>query len=196
MNYQSERAYIIRLLKQELSEDLHYHCLEHTLDVLAVTKSLCISEDIDAHETALLRTAALFHDAGFTRQRTEHEKHSCQIAREVLPTFDYHAEDIERICGMIMATRIPQTPNNHLEQIICDADLDYLGRDDFGSIGELLFKELKANGILDNEQDWNRLQVRFLEGHAYFTKTNNLYRAPIKAQHLAKLRELVATYEK
>jgi uncharacterized protein len=194
VKYQSARAFIIRLLKRDLSENLYYHCLDHTLDVLAVTKSLCLSEKIGSHETVLLRTAALFHDSGFTRSLSDHEKHGCDIAREMLPTFDYITEDIERICGMIMATKIPQTPHNLLEQIICDADLDYLGRDDFGSIGNLLFKELKGFGILDNEKDWNRLQVRFLESHAYFTRTNNKKRAPVKAKHLAELRALVASY--
>ena len=32
------------------------------------------------------------------------------------------------------ATKIPQTPLTKLEEIICDADLDYLGREDFFEI--------------------------------------------------------------
>ena len=58
----------------------------------------------------------------------------------------------EQICGMIMATKIPQSPKNYLEQILCDADLDYLGRDDFYDIGGTLFKELKTYNVLDTEE--------------------------------------------
>ena len=63
---------------------------------------------------------------------------------------------------MIMATKIPQSPRNGLEEIICDADLDYLGRDDFYEIGATLFEELKAYNVLQNEREWNRIQVKFL----------------------------------
>src|SRR5690606_41792165 len=80
-------------------------------------------------------------------------------------------EQIKKICGMIMATKVPQQPQNHLEEIICDADLDYLGREDFFIIGDKLFAELSMYGILSTEEEWNSLQVRFLEAHNYFNKT-------------------------
>jgi hypothetical protein len=82
--------------------------------------------------------------------------------RENLPSFGYSEADITTICGMIMATRIPQSPANLLESILCDADLDYLGRDDFKKIGQTLFEEFTEYSILHDEQAWNRLQVSFL----------------------------------
>ena len=85
---------------------------------------------------------------------------------------------------MIMATKVPQQPQNHLEQIICDADLDYLGRDDFFIIGDKLFAELSVYGILNTEEEWNKLQVRFLEAHNFFTKTAIKTRKKRKDKHL------------
>ena len=37
---------------------------------------------------------------------------------------------------LILATKVPQKPKNKLEKIICDADLDYLGREDFDNISD------------------------------------------------------------
>lgn len=85
---------------------------------------------------------------------------------------------------MIMATKVPQQPQNHLEEILCDADLDYLGREDFFTIGNKLFAELSVYGILSTEDEWNELQARFLEAHHYFTKTAIKLRKKKKDKHL------------
>lgn len=196
MDYRAAKAFIIDKLKRELSADLTYHGLHHTLDVFDVTKELCGIEAVSARETVLLKTAALFHDSGFTINNKEHEMLGCQIAQQELPNFGYSAGEIEQICGMIMATKIPQNPQNHLEAILCDADLDYLGRDDFFSIGVTLYEELKAYKVLQNEEAWNRLQVSFLEKHTFFTSTSIKRRARKKALYLDQLRDLVASYEK
>ena len=95
---------------------------------------------------------------------------------------------------MIMATKIPQSPNTLLEEILCDADLDYLGRDDFFNIGETLFEELRAYHLISDEQAWNRLQVSFLNAHHYYTRTNKALREPVKRRYLEDLQDLVATY--
>jgi len=196
MNYHKAKAFILDKLERELKPDLHYHGLHHTLDVLNITEDLCLAEKISLYETTLLKTAALFHDSGFTIHNKEHEALGCELVRKHLPEFDYSNEEIERICGMIMATKIPQTPNNFLEEILCDADLDYLGRGDFYDIGNSLFKELKTYNVLKDEQTWNRLQVSFLTSHSFFTKTNKERRSRVKADYLRELEEIVAGYER
>jgi uncharacterized protein len=194
MDYIGVKANILGKLTNELPQELYYHGLHHTLDVLYVAEELCALMHISAYETILLKTAVLFHDAGFMFSSQEHETRGCLIAHETLPGFGYNDREIERICGMIMATKIPQTPTNTLEEIICDADLDYLGRPDFYPIGTTLFKELEAAGILKSEEEWNRIQVRFLEAHVFFTPVNKQRRRAKKLGHLANLKALVATY--
>lgn len=195
MDYRAAKFYILARLRTELSDKLLYHGLHHTLDVLSAAKSLCESEGVRGHSRALVKTAALFHDAGFVHDRhAGHEYEGCLIARTALPGFGYSSDDIETVCGMIMATKIPQSPTNLLEQIICDADLDYLGRADFFRIGDSLFRELSAYGLLQGEQSWNRLQVNFLGAHHFHTKTNRALREPVKQQYLNELNVLVATY--
>lgn len=195
MNYSAAKHFILTKLEHELSPDLAYHGLHHTKDVLQVTTDLCIQENVSEKDTILLKTAALFHDSGFTISNVNHEETGCQIVKDNLPRFGYSDEDIEKICGMIMATKIPQSPKNRLEEILADADLDYLGRNDFYKIGATLFEELKTFNVIDNEEAWNRIQVKFLEAHHFFTKTNISLRKPKKMQYLNELRGLVKEIE-
>jgi predicted metal-dependent HD superfamily phosphohydrolase len=142
-------------------------------------------EAVNNEGLTLLKTAAVFHDSGFLVGAGDHEKSSCEIAGQYLPEYGYTSRQIEKICGMIMATKLPQTPHNHLEEILADADLDYLGRDDFFTIGNQLYDELAMFGIITNEDDWNRLQIKFFESHHYFTPTSIRLRQQKKQEHLA-----------
>lgn len=195
MDYRAAKQFILAKLRDELSERLEYHGLHHTLDVLKMAKEICEQEGVGKRDQTLVKTAALFHDAGFVKDKhAGHELEGCVLVRGILPQFGYEPEDIECICGMIMATKIPQSPNTLLEKILCDADLDYLGRDDFFAIGETLFSELRAYNLIGDEQAWNRLQVGFLSTHRFHTRTNQAIREPVKQRYLEDLQELVATY--
>ena len=189
MDPQAARAYILRKLREDLPEARTYHCLEHTLDVYASAVDNAEQEGVTGEGLTLLKVAALYHDSGFAVQDLEHENASCAIVREKLPEFGFSADQVELICDMIMATRIPQAPRNKLARILCDADLDYLGRGDFERIGSTLFAEMKHYGVLKTERDWNELQVRFLERHKYFTATNKRLREPVKQGHLVVVKE-------
>jgi uncharacterized protein len=188
MEFQKAKTYINKRLAKELPKHLSYHSVAHVKDVYTAAERLAKSEGVKGEELTLLLTAVMFHDCGFMVASKEHEKIGCDIARESLPQFGYSPEQIERICGMIMATRIPQTPHNLLEQIIADADLDYLGRDDFFKIGNKLFSELQMYGIIQTEDEWNALQIKFLDQHHYFTKTAIETRKDQKDQYVAILK--------
>jgi uncharacterized protein len=189
------KLFILRKMESELTSKLTYHGVHHTLDVLKITSELCEEENISKRETKLLKTAALFHDCGFTETYTNHEEKGCEIAKKSLPQFGYNKDDVEIICGMIMATKIPQAPKSLLEKIICDADLDYLGRNDFYKIGNTLFEEFKEYKVILDKESWNRLQVGFIGGHNYFTETTLARRESKKQEYLQELKELVASYK-
>lgn len=189
MDPQSARSFILRKLREELPPHRTYHSLEHTLDVYASAVDIAEQEGVVGEGLTLLKIAALYHDSGFTIQDLDHEEGSCQLVRTKLPEFGFNSEQVERICEMILATRIPQAPRNKLTRILCDADLDYLGRDDFFRIGATLFGEMKHYGVLKTEREWNELQVRFLERHTYFTATCKRLREPVKQKHLAAVKE-------
>jgi len=184
MQFKKAGKFILNKLSKELPKYLSYHSVDHIQDVYDAAEKIGKQENISPYNMKLLLTASWYHDAGFLKGPKDHEEESCRIARENLPLYGYKPNEIELICGMIMATKIPQSPKTFLEQIMADADLDYLGRDDFFTIGDKLFAELSVFGFLSSEDEWNRLQVRFLESHNYFTQTALKLRQAKKEEHL------------
>lgn len=184
MQFEEAGKYAIGLLTNRLPANLCYHNVDHTLYVYNAAERLGKAEGVTGKDMKLLLTAAWFHDAGQIGGGINHELASCAIAREALPQFGYTAEDIERICAIIMATKIPQSPTDHLGEILADADLDYLGSDDFFATSEKLYHELRLLGGTMSKEEWNRVQVKFLEEHHYFTKTARAEREIKKAQNL------------
>lgn len=188
MNVEKAEIYIVDQFRRRLSDTLYYHGLHHTLDVANAALHLAALEGVKDQELRdLLKTAALYHDSGFMYTYQEHEQEGCRIAREALPGFGYNPGQIETICGMILATRIPQSPKTHLEQIICDADLDYLGRADFEPIAETLYRELKARNMVTDIDAWNAIQVKFIGAHKYWTQSAQRLRELPKQANLETL---------
>ncbi len=191
MKYGKAKNYIFKKLKKELSPDLHYHCIDHTKDVIKAVTRLGKMENVTGKELKLLKTAALYHDVGFTETYDGHEIVSARIARETLPRFDYTEDEIKTIEGMILATEIPQNPKTHLEQILADADLDYIGRDDLFLIGQRLQYEWKLRGIATSLKDWHEKQLDFLQNHHYFTQSAKKLREKVKQQNIYELEKLL-----
>ncbi|MBK9109481.1 MAG: HD domain-containing protein [Saprospiraceae bacterium] len=189
MNIRKLKSFITSKLKQELPKQLTYHGLHHTLDVLNVCNLYIKRLNIPAKDAYLLRTASLIHDVGIIWTYNGHEEASVVYAEEILPAMGYSKKDIERISKMIMATNIPQSPKNILEQIICDADLDYLGRSDVYPISQTLYKEFLAYKVVKDEESWDRLQVNFLTKHFYHTEFAKKYRAPKKEIYLQEIKK-------
>ena len=188
MQFKQAGKFIIGKLSKELPRHLSYHSVDHIKDVYNAAEQLGQQEGITANDMKLLLTAAWYHDSGFLKGAKGHEEESCRIARQALPGYGYSQTDIDKICGMIMATKIPQSPQNHLEQILADADLDYLGRDDFFTIGDKLYNELSVFGFINTEAEWHQLQVRFLENHHYFTRSALSLRQAKKEAHLQQVK--------
>ncbi|HKK41610.1 MAG TPA: adenylate/guanylate cyclase domain-containing protein [Bacteroidales bacterium] len=182
---------ILDKLEKELPAYLYYHNVKHTVDVVTEVELIGWAEGCSDEEILLLKTAALFHDAGHTISYDNHEYFGTVMAREMLPAYDYTPEQIERICSIIMATKLPPEPKNLLENIICDSDLDYLGRSDFIPVSNTLYEELKAQDKMGSLNDWNKLQVKFISGHQYFTKTARSLREVNKQLQIERIQSLI-----
>lgn len=169
MQYDKAHAYLMPKLEKSLPATLTYHNARHTKEVIRVALQLASAEKLSSREVELLRTAALFHDAGFLEGYDNHEELSCKMARESLPQFGYSPEDIDEVCRLIGATRFSQKPSDNLEAILCDADLSYIGTDNYFSVSESLFIELQQAGKLKTWEEWQKLQIKFLETHQYYS---------------------------
>ena len=187
MNIGKLKRFIIEKLKKELSEKLTYHGALHTLYVLKSCNQYIKRMQIGANDAYLLRTAAIMHDTGFMWNFDNHEDESIKYTKELLPGWNYSSSDIDKIVGMIQATKKPQQPKNALEQILADSDLDYLGTEYFYTIGNKLYTELLAINKISTKEEWNRLQVTFLQEHKYHTPFAIKYRKPVKQKYLKEI---------
>ena len=192
-DFEGAENFILTTLQKELPSDLQYHNIDHTHDVLDAAMNIAANEKISQEDIQLIRIAVLFHDSGFITSHKNHEENGCDRARTALPSYGLDDHQIDIICGMIMATKIPQTPHTLLEKVICDADLDYLGRDDFYSVGSRLFQEMKIRGFVESEREWNLIQKTFLESHRYHTSYAKQNREPKKQLHL---QEIIAKFQR
>jgi predicted metal-dependent HD superfamily phosphohydrolase len=190
-DYAGAEKAILQRLENGLPKTLLYHNLDHIRDVVNAAERIGATEQLSADEMQLLRIAAWLHDAGLTISLSDHEQRGCLLARQLLPNFGFSEAQVESVCGMILATKIPQSPKTPSERVLCDADLDYLGRDDFFPIGSRLFDELVLLGKLQNEEQWNQMQKKFLELHQYHTAWSREQREGKKQQHLREIEALL-----
>ena len=181
------KAFVVNLLNKNLPEHYYYHNQKHTLYVLEKTIEIAVAENCTKEEIDLLSVAALWHDTGFTKTYKGHEEESCKLARQYLPGYGYAAEAINTICEMIMATKIPQSPKNRLDEIVVDADLEYLGTPAAADMANDLFKELQALKPSLTRTAWNQTQISFLQQHHYFTRFCKERKAPGKQLYLDQL---------
>jgi predicted metal-dependent HD superfamily phosphohydrolase len=182
---------VLQRLKDGLNKHYYYHDVRHTLDVIEQSQTIGKLEGVSLRELEILKIAALFHDTGFLKVRTGHEQASVDFFQNIggLNTLTY--EECDAITGCIIATHMPQKPKNQLEQILCDADVDYLGREDFSLIAEKLFLEMSACGEMSDRITWDNLQIKFLEGHRYHTASNQKRRNDKKEDNLNEVRRRV-----
>lgn len=179
---------IIVLLVERLAPHLTYHDWKHTEHVIKMAEDIARQEQIPDDDTLLIKTAALFHDAGFINTTSEgHVEESIRLAKIRLPEFGYTEQEIEIISRMIQATSIPQKPKTKLECILADAKLEYLGTDCFKYISNRLFQEIKYTNPNLSLEEWNEIQIHFLQSHAYHTPYCIQNRAPEKEKNLELL---------
>jgi uncharacterized protein len=192
-DFERAKQYVLGRLEKELPPDLYYHGIHHTRDdVLPAVERLARLEKLPAEETLLLRTAALYHDTGYMEDYYNNEEIGLRIAHETLPYFGYQPADIEVVGQIIMVTRLPQCPQNLMEQIICDADMDSLGRKDFFITSHRLRLELTIYDVPVSLRDWYPRQLEFLEAHRYWTAGAHHLRETGKQNNVNEIKQLLA----
>jgi len=187
--------FVINLLLENLPGTYFYHNHQHTLHVMANAERIGSHEGVTEKEMQLIKAAALWHDTGYILTYVGHEHESCLLAKKQLPAFGFTDADITKICGMIMATMVPQDPHNKLENIIADADLEYLGTPQAAEIAHQLFMELQTVYPALTEKEWNKSQFSFIKEHHYFTDYCKQTNEPQKQLYLQEVKRLVQEEE-
>ncbi len=174
MNYQALveqiRHHVISLFSARQRPDLVYHNLEHTQTVVDHAKKIAQHYQLSEPDHFVVMAAAWFHDTGYLEGRHYHEENGAKKAEEFLKQHQVSEETISAVKHAILATRMPQSPKNLLEQIVCDADLYHFGSAHFDERSNLMRKELE---IISNceirKKDWRNNTVKLMEAHRYHT---------------------------
>jgi len=163
-------GYVRELFKKRSAAENLYHNIIHTSEVVNVASRIAHEEELSDQDTEIILIAAWFHDTGYFHCCNGHEDQSSEYARDYLEKEKYPIEKIAKVLDCIKATRIPHSPKNKLEEIICDADLHHLGMKDIEARGELLRQEFEMKGIKKlSDIDWLSNSVDFFKKHKYFT---------------------------
>ena len=182
-NYEYTYIKIENFLINNLPKNYTYHTIDHIRDVVEQSEKIAKREKVDKEVILDIKLAAWLHDVGYIWEPMRHEARGAEYATAILTEMKFPKSKISLITGMIMATKIPQSPKNHLEQIICDADLDYLGREDYEKNSNSLLEEIKSNKVI-NEHDWLKIQESFLLKHSFHTQSSQKLRNKKKKQIL------------
>lgn len=190
--FQYELAYkkVEQFLLENLPKHYTYHTIDHIRDVVKQAERIAKKEKVDKLVIQDIKLAAWLHDVGYIWEPNRHEARGAEYATSILTEMKFPKSKISLITGMIMATKIPQSPKNQFEQILCDADLDYLGRDDYAVNSHNLLKEIELTKKL-SEKEWLLLQEKFLKAHAYFTNTSQKLRNPSKQATLKSIQQQI-----
>lgn len=135
------KNYVTPLLEKHC-KNYYFHNISHTISVFERATYLAMSEEISGENLEDLQIAALFHDTGFLKQYAKNEYRGAEIAREWLERHNHDEERIKKIEKIIMATVVFSKPQNILEEIIQDSDLDNIGTKDSFRNSQLLEKEI------------------------------------------------------
>jgi predicted metal-dependent HD superfamily phosphohydrolase len=162
--------YVSSLLNEKLSPKFKYHNLAHTLNVVNNSRKIGKKSGLTDEELEIVTLAAWFHDTGYTDSYRDHEEKGKEIAAAFLNGHHYDAQKTEMVLSCINATKMPQNPANLVEQVICDADLLHLGREDFADYSGMLRLEWEMLNIKTvDEMEWFELGTELLSTHRFFT---------------------------
>ncbi|MGD9134252.1 MAG: HD domain-containing protein [Desulfobacterales bacterium] len=193
--------YIRELFRDELPGGIKYHDADHTLHptrgVVAVANNIAIAENISEHDRELLIAAAYFHDAGYIREYGKNEPIAARMAGRILKLIGYQPDEIKKIQKMILATDLEREPESLIEKILCDADLDHLGREDFFELDAKIRQGRRARGIdVSDDAKWYKGTLGIIKKHRYYTESQKQKREKKKQENIKRLLKKLENIEK
>lgn len=190
---QKAENYVKKLFEEKLGDKYKFHDIEHTQHVAQMAEEIGKAVGLSAEQLEMVILAAWFHDTGYSEKYAGHEEVSSRIAFEFLKENGYPEKKILKVQKIIMATKMPQSPSDLMEEVLCDADLAHLGKKNFFEFNNRLRDELKDEKIINRirKKDWFRHNIAFLESHDFHTKyAQNLF-GKKKKKNIKKLKKKV-----
>ena len=152
-------------------KEVVYHNLSHTEYIVEKVAEIAKYYNLPEEDQEDLFFAGWLHDVGYWEgEGNGHEQRGSEFSQICLSEFGLSQERISRIKAGILATKMPQHPQNLFESILCDADLYHLGTPEFLEKTYLLKEEFERLGKSSNsEVDWLKESLAFVQNHRYHT---------------------------
>ena len=178
--------FVFELFKTADTSKLLYHNFTHTNDVVLGCIEIGEGSNVSEEEMEILTLSAWFHDVGYLTAWENHEEIGVKHATEFLSKEGYAEKNIELVTGCILATKMGAAPQTFLQEIICDADMKGLSRENYDYRSQLLREEcLLLKGVsCGEEEEWIEKEIEFLVQHVYYTKFAVLNYGPKKLQNV------------
>jgi predicted metal-dependent HD superfamily phosphohydrolase len=185
------RTFVTNLFQNKVNKSITFHNLEHTQGVVLACEEMANYYQFNDEDRLSIYIAAWFHDTGFSSGKAHgHEDVSIHLVTTFLQENKADPAFIQKVVSCIEATKMPQSPKNLNEQVLCDADLFHLGTDEFTLKNKLLRDELTGFSKQDiSKKQWRKINISFLENHTYFTDYGRRNLQPVKEKNLEELKE-------
>lgn len=186
------KQHVSILLTSELSDKCLFHTINHTLEVLKNAEVIANYCKLNGEELDMLRLAALFHDVGYVDSYDDHESFSAKRAREYLESRIQDEPAIRQIERAILSTKTPQSPEDKISKMLCDADLMNLTFDDYFEQIDLMRMEWEqvGNTKLSRQQVYINT-LAFFQTHQYHSKYGKKVLQPKKEKTERKIKDKV-----
>jgi predicted metal-dependent HD superfamily phosphohydrolase len=194
--YKKVEAFVTELYEKNQTNNLVFHNLKHTENVVERAKEIAQQYQLSEHEQFVLYAAAWFHDAGHLFvDPSKHELKSVELMRDFLGKHVDDEEVLKEIGECILSTRMPRNPQTLLQQIICDADTYHLGTKEFKITNRQIKKEYELRKISAPASGWKKGSLEFIESHTFYTEYCKNLLDEGKRQNIEKLRKRVGEPE-
>ncbi|MEM8887391.1 MAG: Pycsar system effector family protein [Bacteroidota bacterium] len=185
-------SFVTEMLDEHLSENLTYHNLDHTKNVVKMVEEISQNSEVSADEIYQLKMAAWFHDVGYLHNYDGHEKDSIRIAEEYLRSKNADEELITKVSRLIEVTELEVMPETLLEKVIKDADMFHLG----SPKGLVYTDELRNEyehfkNTVYTDESWDKLNYKFYRDHDYYTQYANEKFGQYKSENTLLLKKKV-----
>jgi predicted metal-dependent HD superfamily phosphohydrolase len=183
------QRYVEDFFESNANHKLAFHNKKHTERVVSAVAKIAAHYNLNSHDFFVVTAAAWFHDLGYYMVGdAAHEASGAAAATSFLKDTGVDETTILAISNCIVATKMPQTPTNLLEEIVCDADLFHLGTDEFAEFNKLMRKEheLQSGKTID-KAEWRKGTISLLKSHHFHTSYCQLLLNPKKNENLERL---------
>lgn len=183
-------AYVTSLMEENLPKAMYFHNLGHTQRVVNAVIEIAGHCKLKRQELTILTVAAWFHDTGYLYHYKGHEDTSMIIAGTFLMQHHYNNDFIQQVWDCIEATKVPQSPKNLIEQIICDADMRHFASPDYLECAKNLKMEWEVR--LDKKHtdiEWLNTNLGILQHHQYFTEYGKTVLQANKEKNIEQMKQ-------